>query len=177
MPHIHTDAGHHDLTACAFIVRMEGDEPKILLHAHKKLKKLLQIGGHVELDETPWQSVSHEILEESGYDMAQLQILQPKERIKYLSGATLHPQPVCINTHVFKDIGHYHTDIAYAFVTSELPGGAVADGESSELIWVSAAQLRVMSDQEVVENVREIGLYILETCIKSWQPVSVSEFQ
>jgi len=46
----------------------EGAEPRIILHKHRKLNKLLQFGGHVELDETPWQAVLREIAEESGYD-------------------------------------------------------------------------------------------------------------
>lgn len=55
----------------------EGDEPRIILHKHRKLKMLLQFGGHVELDETPWQAVLREIAEESGYDKNQLKLLQP----------------------------------------------------------------------------------------------------
>src|SRR5437879_1527745 len=101
MPHIHTKPGQHDHTASAYIVRIDGKEPKILLHKHKKSGKYQQFGGHIELDETPWQAVLHEIKEESGYDAKQLMLLQPKERLKSLGDADQHPVPVCHNTHTF----------------------------------------------------------------------------
>ena len=68
MAHIHDQPNQHDLTACAFIIRQVDGEWRCLVHMHKKLGKLLQIGGHVELHETPWQSVAHE-LRESGRDV------------------------------------------------------------------------------------------------------------
>jgi hypothetical protein len=49
MAHIHTEPGQHDFTASAFIIRLdrldERGQPKLLLHKHKKLHKLLQFGG------------------------------------------------------------------------------------------------------------------------------------
>mgnify|MGYP001683399595 FL=1 len=78
MPHIHNKPGQHDICVSGYIVKItEGDEPRIILHKHRKLKMLLQFGGHVELDETPWQAVLREIAEESGYDKNQLKLLQP----------------------------------------------------------------------------------------------------
>lgn len=74
MPHIHEGDGQHDLTAGAFIIRFDQDEPKGLLHFHRKLHKLLPIGGHVELNESPWQAIAHELDEESGYSMSQLMV-------------------------------------------------------------------------------------------------------
>lgn len=65
MSHIHPGHGQHDICVSAYIVLL-GDESKMLLHKHRKLGTLLQFGGHVELDETPWQAVLREIMEESG---------------------------------------------------------------------------------------------------------------
>ena len=54
MPHIHNQPGQHDICVSGYIVKItEGAEPRIILHKHRKLNKLLQFGGHVELDETP----------------------------------------------------------------------------------------------------------------------------
>ena len=53
MPHIHTEPGQHDHTVGAFIICLGNNSPKILLHMHKKLNKLLPIGGHIELNEAP----------------------------------------------------------------------------------------------------------------------------
>ena len=68
MPHIHTAPNQHDMTVSAYIILRDGEDLKCLVHLHKKVGKLMQIGGHIELDETPWQSVVHELFEESGYD-------------------------------------------------------------------------------------------------------------
>ena len=66
MAHIHTQPGQHDHTASAYIIRTDLDTPRIMLHLHRKIGKYLQFGGHVELNETPWQAVVHELREESG---------------------------------------------------------------------------------------------------------------
>ena len=66
MAHVHTQYGEHDQTASAFIVRTDTEQPKLLLHLHKKLGVLLQPGGHVELQENQWQAICHEIQEETG---------------------------------------------------------------------------------------------------------------
>src|SRR3712207_4516473 len=103
MPHIHTQPGEHDFTASGFIIRTDLEEPKIILHMHKKLGVYLQFGGHVETREDPWQAVTHELREESGYDMDQLKVLQPRDSIKRLSGIKLHPTPFYLNTHNFNE--------------------------------------------------------------------------
>lgn len=101
MPHIHTEPGQHDQTASAFIIRTDTPEPAVLFHMHKKVHILLQPGGHIELHETPWQAVLHEIHEETGYELSQLTILQPQQRIRTLSGAVNHPMLINQNTHLF----------------------------------------------------------------------------
>jgi 8-oxo-dGTP pyrophosphatase MutT (NUDIX family) len=58
MPHIHEK---YDFTVSAMI--MHHSEPKLGLHFHKKLRKWLQAGGHIELHEDPLQALEHELLE------------------------------------------------------------------------------------------------------------------
>lgn len=143
-----------------------------MLHMHKKLHKYLQFGGHVELHETPWQAVVHELAEESGYDIAQLQLLQPKLRITHLTGTDLQPYPVQINTHRFNDtLDHYHTDITYALVTSESPSGKVHDGESADIRLFTLKELRGIPAEDIKENVRQTGIFVLEECLKDWEVV------
>lgn len=122
MAHIHTQPGQHDHTVTAYIVRTDSTEPKILLHMHKKLSRLLTVGGHIELDETPWQAIAHELQEESGYSLNELLVLQPKERLAGLSGVVMHPYPVVMNTHNVAP-GHDHSDTGYAFVATANPAG------------------------------------------------------
>lgn len=180
MPHIHTEPGQHDFTASAFIVRLdrldEHGKPKLLLHVHKKLHKLLQFGGHVELDETPWHAVLHELTEETGYQPDQLNLLQPPGMLTGLSGAILHPYPVCINTHDF-DETHKHTDIAYVFTTDQPPASGAGEGESVDFKLVTEADLHLLTEEDIKINVKEIGLFVLNTCLKDWQPHSLSDWQ
>ena len=77
MPHIHTEKGQHDHTASAFTLKhdIKKNEFRILLHMHKKYGKLLQPGGHIELHESPWEAILHELVEETGYLAKEMKVL------------------------------------------------------------------------------------------------------
>lgn len=173
MSHIHTEPGQHDMTASAYVVLESGSEPRLWLHMHKKLGQWLQFGGHVELSETPWATVAHELVEESGYELQQLQLLQPAVRLNQLTGAKSHPLPVNQNTHQFVaiDVLHWHTDIAYAFVTSEQPKRQPANGESKIMQPMSIDDIKNIPAGAIPESVREIGLFILETVLPKFDRV------
>jgi 8-oxo-dGTP pyrophosphatase MutT (NUDIX family) len=178
MPHIHTKPNEHDLTASAFIVRLdENQEPKILLHRHKKLNKLLQIGGHVETNENPWQAMIHEIREETGYDIHQLKILQSAPNLEQNpnSNATYWPMPILCNTHRFGGIDHFHDDLSFAFLATELPSGEPDEGESRDFHWVNLAELNALTNDEIVENSQEISRYVLEN-FATWRAEDVDKF-
>jgi 8-oxo-dGTP pyrophosphatase MutT (NUDIX family) len=179
MPHIHTNPGQHDHTASAFLFRTDFDEPKVVLHFHKKLGSYMQFGGHVELNETPWQAVIHELREESGYDIDQLKILQPKKRLKKLGGAVIHPQPINHSTHPI-GTDHFHTDSTYALITSEEPRHQPDEGESTDIRLFTRAELIDLSDDKIITNVREIALYVFDNCLDDtdeFELTSTSEFQ
>lgn len=175
MPHIHTKPGQHDHTVSGFIVRTDLDEPRLLLHKHKRLGKYIQFGGHIELDETPWQALTHELKEESGYDISQLSLLQPKSRLKSVTNAKLHPVAVYHNTHNFDD-DHYHTDLGYAFVAHGEPAGAIADNESNDILMVSRSELINLPAKQTFESVREAGLFIFDTCLDEWEVTELDNF-
>lgn len=172
MPHIHTEDGQHDFTASAFIVRLDTPEPALMLHKHKKLDQYLQFGGHVELHEHLWAALIHELREESGYDMSQLKVLQPAVRLEKLTGIALHPMPVCLVTLRFPGLNHYHTDIAFGFVTDQAPSGEIGAGESAIIKPFAAAELRALPSNQIPENVRETGLFVLDKACRDWQPVA-----
>jgi 8-oxo-dGTP pyrophosphatase MutT (NUDIX family) len=177
MAHIHTGPGQHDLTVSAFIVRDAPGGPCLLLHRHKKLALLLQPGGHVELDENPWAAIIREIAEETGYRSTQLAILQPPQRMVGPLGdsAVLHPQPVSVLTHDYDPDGrHRHTDLGFAFLASEEPDSEPQAGESACLLWVSLAELALLTD--IPENTRQIGQFVLEAAREQWQPVPTTVF-
>lgn len=175
MPHIHTEPGQHDHTASAYIIRTDFDEPKIMLHIHKKLKRYMQFGGHIELDETPWQAISHEVPEETGYDMSQLQILQPVTRVKKVHVSKLHPVPLTHITHPFGDQGHFHTDAGYGFVVSEPPKNKPVDGESSDIKLFTRAELVALKN--TFEDVRTIGLFVIDECLAQYEKITTDTFE
>lgn len=171
MPHIHTDADQHDLTVTAYILRVDAPEPKALLHMHKKLNVLLPVGGHVELSETPWQAVAHELEEESGYALGQLKVLQPQSRIRKMPKTVLHPMPLSMNTHSIPK-SHFHTDIEYAFVAYTGPALKIAEGESLDVRWVSQEELNNLDSTEIYENTKVAYNFMFDEALENWDTVS-----
>jgi len=176
MAHIHTAFGQHDHTASAFIFRLDGTEPKILLIRHKILNLLLQPGGHVELNENIWQAIQHEIVEETGYELSQLKVLQPEYRFPHLANSIIHPTAVVQSTHGF-GIEHKHIDTAYAFITYESPSNAPEEGEAQDIYWVTFEEFQALPDNEVVIDVRAIASAIFKHHLEYWKPVPLTEFE
>jgi 8-oxo-dGTP pyrophosphatase MutT (NUDIX family) len=177
MSHIHDKPGQHDLTASAFIVHTQKNQkPRILLHRHKILNKLLQPGGHVELNENPWQAVLHEISEETGYKTAQLKVLQSAPNIEQdpSSNATYLPIPIIVSSHQFGDKDHFHDDLAFAFTTTELPAGSPGENESHDFYWVGLAELNTL-DNQIIKNCQEICRYVLEN-FENWRAEDADKF-
>lgn len=151
MPHIHTQPDQHDMTVSGYIVRMDGDTPLCLVHMHRKIGKLMQVGGHIELNETPWQAMAHELAEESGYQLSELAVLQhTKDRVQEAHNVS-HPVPFLMNTH---NVGnnHYHSDLCYAFIADTVPEQLAAEGESSDLRWVTLDDLRRQAAEGIALN-------------------------
>ena len=138
--------------------------------------KLLPIGGHIELDEIPWQAVAREIKEESGYLLGQTKVLQPKWRIQFLSDIILHLQPVAVTN---QDVSgeYFHTDIAYAFIVSGEPHSEADEGESTDLRWLTKSDLDKLMVEEIFPNTREIYDFILNECLTSWEAVATSQYE
>lgn len=179
MSHIHTQPGQYDHTASAYLFRTDFNEPRIMLHLHKKLGKYMQFGGHIELDETPWEAVVHELREESGYDIDQISLLQPTVRIHSLSGAVIHPLPAAHSSHPFgkPGSGHFHTDVAYAAVADAPPRHAPHEEESPELRLFSREELVGLPDDQIIANVREVALHIFDNCLDNWEVIPSTEFK
>lgn len=157
MPHIHVQPNQHDITISAYIVLKENGTWKCLVHLHKKIDKLLQIGGHIELGETPWQTVAHEVREESGFGLQELQVLQHTADKMIPDGYVQHPVPFIMNTH---NVGnqHFHSDLCYGFAASARPKGKVAAGESADLRWLTLDELDELAARG--EALRDmVGIY------------------
>lgn len=170
MPHLHTNPGEHDHTASIFVFRIDGDEPQAMLHWHRKLHSYAQFGGHIELTEHPLQTIIHELREESGYAPEQISILQPAGHITKLSDSVLHPQPVLYATHKVGDLDHFHTDTSFAAVTHEPPQHQPDDGESTDIQLFTRQQIIDIPAGKIIENVREIVLYMFDHTLPNWKP-------
>ena len=179
MPHIHTEPGQHDTTVSAFIFRMVEGEMKVLLHLHKKFDKLLQPGGHVELHENPWQAIAHELREETGYELTDLDILQPAGMLTELPGEVIHPIPSVVNTHAVElaDGTHYHTDSAYTFIASDEPRFRPHEGESTDLRWLTIDELTALPVEKVYADTVILVRHGLEVTMKAWQRMPAASFR
>ena len=175
MPHIHNEPNQHDMTISAYIIRREDDKWKCLVHFHKKIEMLMQIGGHIELDQTPWQTVAHELKEESGYRLDELKILQYTDDRLQESGNVTHPTPLLVNTHYVGN-EHYHSDLCYGFVAKDKAHDDVAQDESTDIRWLTLHQLQSGANNgEVLKDV----LYIYEFLLRNFNkliPVDTSTY-
>lgn len=177
MAHIHTRPGDHDHTVSFFIIRTDFSEPRLILHRHRRLGKLMMFGGHVELNENPWQAAVRELREESGYSPEQLNILQPERPPLTMPGAAVHPVPVCQATGAYPgDVSHFHADTAYAFTTGEAPHRLPDSGESRDFLLVTAGELEALTDEDIEPMFKNLGRVILSWYLPNWNPVRLLEF-
>ncbi len=179
MPHLHLGHGEYDHSASAFIIRVTNSKPKLLLHLHKKFNILTQPGGHIEISETPWAAITHEIEEETGYNVNQLKLLQPHTPLSFgkLANSVLHPVPMIISSHSFDtQKEHFHTDWCYAFITSELPENKPHEGESEDLRWVTEEELEALTDEQIIPAIRQIGLVAFQQVLNKWDLVAFDAF-
>jgi 8-oxo-dGTP pyrophosphatase MutT (NUDIX family) len=175
MPHIHTQPGQHDMTVSGYIIRRSDDgEWLCLVHMHRKIDMLMQIGGHIELTQTPWQAIVAELHEETGYEPAELKLVQWAE-IPQLDRTITHPLPLLMNTHMAGE-GHYHSDTCYGFIARGLPKHATAEGESNDLRWLSLAELHAAALRgDALRDVAEMYEYLIAS-EPTMQKISATDF-
>lgn len=179
MAHIHNDDNQHDQTASGYIIRLDvPNAPAIMLHEHRLLKFWLHYGGHVELDENPWQAVIRELREEAGYEISQLRILQPHTRPRGLNdpGAIFHPTPALTLTHRFGTTKHFHTDTVFAFVANEPPKHALDDDESSVTQCFNREEIASLPKDAIPDNARSGMLYVLDNILGAWEECDPSDW-
>ena len=176
MPHIHTQPGEHDLTVTAYVIRTDTEEPRALVHMHRKLGRLLPVGGHVELLETPWQAIAHEVEEESGYEFASLKVLQPALRLKSIRNVAQHPYPLSINTHDVPE-AHFHTDLQYGFIADGDPTKPVVQGESLDLRWLTQDEMNQLGKAAIFMSTKDVYDFMFDQVLGVWEEVPVTDFK
>jgi ADP-ribose pyrophosphatase YjhB (NUDIX family) len=124
-------------TVSIFIVYTD----KVLLHIHKKAKKILPLGGHIELNELPEEACIREAQEEAGLE---INLYNPiNNQLKNsceLVGEKLLINP--IHT-IFGEINpeHYHIDFVF-YATAKSSDTIPGDGESTMLKWYNKEDLK-----------------------------------
>ena len=180
MPHIHDKQGEYDHTVSAYIIDISGEEPRILLHMHKKYGKLFQPGGHIELTENAWQAINHELLEETGYDFDQLRIVQPKYLEKLVltnDKKVMHPIYFLYNSHPVTD-EHNHSDGVYLFTVTEPPRNLPGKGESTDLRWLTSSDIKKLTEDDVSSMVLDAADLAFEVALSSdWSNLPTNYFK
>lgn len=142
-------------TVSVFIVHKD----KVLLHSHKKAKKILPLGGHIEVNELPEEACIREAQEESGLKITLYNPVN-KELKKScdLVGEKLLVNPMYT---IFGEItpGHCHIDFVY-YATSKSCGTRPANGESDLLKWYSKEELK--NADNIQENILIMAKEALE---------------
>ena len=144
-------------TATGFLVR----DGKVLLVNHRKLKKWLPVGGHIEAGEDPTQALRREVREEVGLDIAIVADALPvnDDDVRGLP----RPETILLET---IEPGHFHIDLIYF---GHAVGGEprLAAAEHSEQRWFSAQDLGA---SHISDDVRILGRRAIQTLAAEASP-------
>lgn len=143
------------LTATAYIIK----DGKTLLHFHKKLKKWLPPGGHIETNETPAECAKREALEETGLEISIIK--QENLWLNYWNASSIERPYLCLLENIPAHgltPEHQHIDMIYVATPS---GGKEIEEliAKNELKWFTKEDLKALKpDEEIFAET----LYTLE---------------
>lgn len=128
MPHIHEK---YDFVVSVFIVHAG----KVLLVRHRRYNEWLPIGGHIEMDEDPGETLRREIAEECGL---RVRVLAETPKIGH-KGVKPLPTPSYLDAHVISAT-HKHIAFVY-FAVAAGDRVKLHEREHESFRWVSRAEL------------------------------------
>ncbi|MBW2970717.1 NUDIX domain-containing protein [Candidatus Woesearchaeota archaeon] len=125
---------------------------KVLMTWNKKMEDWIPLGGHIDENELPCDSVIREAKEESGLDIELVDSWDTSKSKNLVQPLHLHLD------HVADD--HKHIDLVYV---ARVIGGEKLDqsDEGTALKWFSKQEIERM---ELIPNVKEMALRALELC-------------
>ncbi|MDD3453032.1 MAG: NUDIX domain-containing protein [Bacilli bacterium] len=136
---------------CASVYIINPRDKKILLVKHKKLKKWVQPGGHIEHNEIPEEAAVREAYEETGLKIKLLGDRFPREE------DFIRPLGIQKNRN---EANEMHIDITYPAIP--LGEDIVLSDESTGIRWFSRDEL---DDLNVFEDIKINMDYILNNYI------------
>ncbi|MCA9328907.1 NUDIX domain-containing protein [Candidatus Saccharibacteria bacterium] len=155
MPHIHE---LYDFTVSAFI--MHPTEPKICLHFHRKLNFWNQLGGHIELDEDPLETLARELKEEAGLSENDYEIIEVSSQPKITDAVKQLPMPFAFPIYKYGKLAHWHIDLPY-LVKAKTVRLNPQDGESQKIRWFNKDEIsQLQRDGELGDTVHQICEWI-----------------
>lgn len=138
---------------CASAFVINPSNKKILLVKHRKFKKWVQPGGHIEHGESFEEAAMREVYEETGIKIKILGERFPRE------DDYIRPLGIQKNRNQEGDI---HIDITYAAIPLKEQDLVISD-ESTSIGWFSREQLDTLN---VFEDIKISMDYILKNYIK-----------
>lgn len=129
-------------------------EQKVLLHMHKKLKRWLPVGGHIDRDELPLEAARREVQEEAGLSVEFFGADHDLQSFPDVQELALPAKML------LEDINEFHQHIDFVFYakskTDVIPSTAE---EFDSLRWFSLTEL------EQVEGMPADVLYLAKEAI------------
>lgn len=113
------------------------DAGRVLLHRHKRLRRWLQPGGHLDPGELPWEAAVRETREETG-----LAARHPDAGVRLLH-VDVHEGPR----------GHVHLDLRYLLLGAADAVLSPAPGESPEVAWCTPDEVGARADRSTLAAV------------------------
>ncbi len=120
-----------DFTVAAFVVYNRC----VVLVFHKKLRKWLPLGGHIELDEDPEQALFREVREESGLE---IKVMAEKPAGFFAGKKFLYP-PTFLDVHPITAT-HRHIGLVY-FARAQSDRLVLAVDEHDAIRWFTEGEL------------------------------------
>ncbi len=149
-----------DFTATCHIIC----DDKVLLIYHKKLKKWLPPGGHMEADETPTEAAKREVFEETGLHVEL--ISQENITISYQNAKSIERPYLCL----LEEIPAYgdtpaHQHIDFIFLGYPVGGAKQANyDEVDDIRWFTLDEVqKLKSDIDIFADTQEIIQHIFST--------------
>jgi len=146
-----------DFTATCYVI----EDEKVLLIFHKKLKKWLPPGGHVDPNELPHEAAIREAFEETGI-VAELIDAAPVQFNYENSRSLPHPFMTALEEiPAHKDVpAHQHIDFMY--VAKRIGGETIQNVEETSAIrWFSEKEVALIPEDDIFRDTREILIYLI----------------